>query len=173
MSELYHVGLTVSDIDKSYTFYHDVIGMSDDFDYNAYSSHGTLETGSSGVRYFTVKSDEFDKLTSTSGSVHRTSFLRDSSGFLLQLVQYVHGGDAPLELHHNRPGSVHFCFYFDDIIAKRREVEERGDVKLLSELIQITPTKLSFYAGDPDGVFVELLQSATKTADGANVKLRR
>src|SRR5260221_14650652 len=144
--------------------------MSDDFDYSAYSTHGTLGTGPSGVRYFTVRSNEFDRFFSTSGAVHRTSFLRDSGGLLLQLAEYVHGGGAPLELHHNRPGSVHFCFYFDDIIAKRREVEERGDVKLLSELIQITPNKLSFYAADPDGVFVELLQSATKTADGANFR---
>jgi catechol 2,3-dioxygenase-like lactoylglutathione lyase family enzyme len=148
MSELFHVGPTVSDIDKSYTFYHDVLGMVDDYDWGTRSdwSGAKITTGPSGVRYITIKSEAFDRLTSNPGSEIRTAYLRDSTGFLLQLTQYVAAGDRCVELRHNRAGSPHFCFYVDDVVSQRREMEQRGDVRLLSELVQITPEMRSFYA---------------------------
>jgi catechol 2,3-dioxygenase-like lactoylglutathione lyase family enzyme len=160
MGELFHVGLTVSDLDRSYAFYHDAIGMNDGYDWGSRTdwSGAQIKAGPSGVRYITIKTEAFDRLTSNPGSEIRTAYLRDSTGLLLQLTQYVRGGDAPVELRHNRAGSPHFCFYIDDVVAKRRELEERGDVRLLSDLVQITSEMRSFYAADPDGVPVEFLQ---------------
>jgi hypothetical protein len=53
---------------------------------------------------------------------------------------------------------MHFSFFVDDVDSKRAEIEQRGDVKVISDVVQITPSMRSFYVADPDGVPVEFLQ---------------
>jgi catechol 2,3-dioxygenase-like lactoylglutathione lyase family enzyme len=165
LSTLFHIGLTVTDLDRSTAFYRDVVGLRDDYDWSSRTdwSGADFSTTSGGVRYIGIKSEAFAELTSNPAAEILTAYLRSDNGLLLQLTQYVAGGGGTVELAHDRAGSPHFCFYVEDSAAKRAELEQRGDVKILSDLVQITPHMRSFYVADPDGVPIELLQHSVPT----------
>jgi catechol 2,3-dioxygenase-like lactoylglutathione lyase family enzyme len=136
--ELFHVGLTVKDLQRSLAFYRDVAGM----------EPGEIIDG---------QSPEFDTLTNNPGARLRAVHLKAGS-FMLQLLEYQAGGGATLDLHHNNVGSPHFCFYVPDVEAKYRELRARGDVIITSGIVPIARNMRSFYTEDPDGVPVEFLQ---------------
>jgi len=140
MAELFHVGLTVKNLERSVAFYRDVAGMKE---------HEW--------RMMNVSSNEFDTLTNNPGAELKVAHLTLGS-FMLQLIEYVAGGGTTLDLHHNNVGSPHLCIYVPDVEAKYKELQQRGDVTITSSLVQIAPTMRSFYTEDPDGVPVEFLQ---------------
>jgi catechol 2,3-dioxygenase-like lactoylglutathione lyase family enzyme len=140
MAELFHVGLTVKNLERSLAFYRDVVGMKED-----------------GERRLNIKSKEFDTLTNNPGAQLKVAHLTAGS-FMLQLIEYVAAGGITLDLHHNHIGSPHLSFYVPDVEAKYRELQQRRDVTITSGVVQITPTMRSFYTEDPDGVPVEFLQ---------------
>src|SRR5205823_11681263 len=105
-----------------------------------------------------VKSKAFDTLTNNPGAQLKVAHLT-AGPFMLQLIEYAAAGGITLDLHHNNVGSPHMSFYVPDIEAKYREVQQRGEVKITSGLVQIAPTMRSFYTEDPDGVPVEFLQA--------------
>lgn len=142
MAELFHVGLTVKNLERSLAFYRDVVGM---------------QPG----EQFEVKSREFDTLTNNPGAQLKVCYLTAGS-FMLQLIEYAAGGGTTLGLHHNNVGSPHMSFYVSDVEAKYKEVQQRGDVKITSGLVQILSTMRSFYTEDPDGVPIEFLQVTKK-----------
>ncbi len=140
MAELFHVGLTVKNLQRSIAFYRDVVGMREtEFHMN------------------NVKSKEFDTLTNNPGAELKVAHLTLDS-FMLQLIEYVAGGGKTLDLHHNHVGSPHLCIYVADVEAKLKDVQQRGDVTITSGLVQIAANMRSFYTEDPDGVPVEFLQ---------------
>jgi lactoylglutathione lyase len=138
MSELFHVGLTVKDLQRSLAFYRDVAGM----------ASGEIFDG---------QSQEFDTLTNNPGARLRGVHLT-AGPFMLQLLEYKAGGGSTLDLHHNNTGSPHLCFYVPNVEAKYAELQQRGDVKITSSIVQIAHNMRSFYTEDPDGVPVEFLQ---------------
>jgi catechol 2,3-dioxygenase-like lactoylglutathione lyase family enzyme len=138
MAELFHVGLTVKDLDRSLAFYRDVAGMT-------------------AGQPFDGQSKEFDTLTNNSGARLRGVHLT-AGPFMLQLLEYKAAGGGVLDLHHNKIGSPHLSFYVPDVEAKYAELKRRGDVTITSELVQIARNMRSFYTEDPDGVPVEFLQ---------------
>jgi catechol 2,3-dioxygenase-like lactoylglutathione lyase family enzyme len=138
MAELFHVGLTVKDPERSLVFYRDVAGM----------TAGKIQLG---------QSAEFDTLTNNPGARLRAVHLKAGS-FVLQLLEYEAGGGATLDLHHNNVGSPHLCFNVPDVDAKFAEVHARGDVKVTSDIVPIARNARSFYTEDPDGVPVEFVQ---------------
>jgi catechol 2,3-dioxygenase-like lactoylglutathione lyase family enzyme len=140
MAELFHVGLTVKNLERSIAFYRDVAGMKEE-----------------GERMLNVKSKNFEILTNNPGAELKVTHLT-AGPFMLQLIEYVASGGATLDLHHNNVGSPHLCFYVPDVEAKYKEVHQRGDVTITSGLVQIAPNMRSFYTEDPDGVPVEFLQ---------------
>jgi glyoxylase I family protein len=134
----FHVGLTVSDIERSLRFYLDVVGLDE-----AYQT--VMET------------EAFDRLTNNRGTKIRVAGLT-AGAFMLQLVEYVSGGGKTLDLEHRNVGNPHLSFYCDDPPALRKRLEQRGDVNITSEIVEINPGQLSFYVADPDGVPVEFIQ---------------
>lgn len=144
MAALFHVGLTVKNLERSAAFYRDVVGMTEEAD-----------------RMFSVKFREFDALTNNPGAELNVAHLT-LGPFMLQLIEYVNKGGVTLDLHHNNVGSPHLSIYVPDVDAKYRQVRQRGDVTITSELVQITPTMRSFYTEDPDGVPVEFLEKTEK-----------
>jgi lactoylglutathione lyase len=140
MAELFHVGLTIKNLERSIAFYRDVVGMQE-----------------TEFRFNNAKSKEFDTLTNNPGAELKVAHLTLDS-FMLQLIEYVAGGGTTLDLHHNNIGSPHLCIYVPDVEAKLKEVQQRGDVVITSGLVQIAPNMRSFYTEDPDGVPVEFLQ---------------
>jgi lactoylglutathione lyase len=140
MSELFHVGLTVKNLERSIAFYRDVVGMKE----NEW-------------KMMNAKSKEFDTLTNNPGAELNVAHLT-LGPFMLQLIEYAAKGGVTLDLHHNNVGSPHLCIYVPDVEAKLKEVQQRGDVVITSGLVQIAPNMRSFYTEDPDGVPVEFLQ---------------
>ncbi len=137
--KLLHTGLTVTDLDRSLTFYRDVVGMTQSA---AFEGHN----------------DWFDRLTNNVGTDLRVAHLRLGS-FELQLIEYRAGGSGDhAELAHNRIGSPHLCFLVDDVEAKFASVRARGDVTITSEVTDLVAGARSFYTTDPDGVPVEFVQ---------------
>jgi len=140
MAELFHVGLTVKNLERSIAFYRDVVGMKE-----------------TEWQMLNVRSEQFDTLTNNPGAELKVAHLTLDS-FMLQLIEYVAKGGTTLDLHHNNVGSPHLCIYIPDVEAKLKEVQQRGDVVITSCLVQIAPNMRSFYTEDPDGVPVEFLQ---------------
>lgn len=141
----HHVGLTVSDIERSVAFYRDVLGMSlvrrrphVGHDYIA------LQTGQAGV-----------VLSAASLKVSPES--RQS----LELAQYLQGAGPPAETATNRSGVSHLCLTVNDLRACHAELKARG-VSFKSDPVLITagPNKggLVVYLSDPDGYTLELFQ---------------
>lgn len=138
MTGLFHVGLTVSDLDRSAAFYSRVAGME--------------------VRSVTeVESEAFGRLTGNPGARLRTALL-GAGDFHLQLVEYLAGGGAHLDLDHRHVGSPHLSFWVEDADARRRELLGEPGVRVTSELASVVPGIRSFYVADPDGVPVELIE---------------
>jgi len=138
MAELFHVGLTVKDLEQSLKFYREVAGMT-------------------ASEIFDGQSREFDTLTNNPGARLRGVHLK-AGPFMLQLLEYKAGGGDMLDLHHNKAGSPHLSFYVPDVEAKYADLKKRGDVAITSGLVQIARNMRSFYTEDPDGVPVEFLQ---------------
>lgn len=163
MSTFHHVGLTVRDIEQSYGFYRDVVGMhlwnqEAELDVKP-PEERTIGLTAGGLEINSVRSDAFDRLTNNPGSEIKYLNLESADRALVfQLIEYVAGGRPGVDLDHNVPGSMHFSFFVDDVDSKRAEIERRGDVKIISDVVQITPSMRSFYVADPDGVPVEFIQ---------------
>ena len=161
--EFHHAGFTVRDIERSFAFYREVVGMTvwnqeEELDVKPPEERQT-EVGHTGVEISSVRSNAFDRLTNNPGSeIKYLNLVSADRKLVFQLIEYVAGGGPELELDHNRPGSLHFSFFVDDVAAKHAEIERRGDVKIISDVVQITPSMRSFYVADPDGVPVEFLE---------------
>jgi len=144
LPELFHVGLTVTDLDRSVAFYRDVVGM---------DVQSTVE----------VDSDGFRRLTGNPRALLRTALLV-SGLFQLQLVQYLAGGGSPLNPDHHLPGAPHLSFWCSDVAALRRRLAADPGVLVTSEIESVVPGLESFYVLDPDGIPVEFIERSRTTA---------
>ena len=148
---LWHVGLTVRDLLTSLEFYTSVLGLR--------------------VEYLQEeRSQDFDRLTANSGTHVRVAWLTDGA-IVLQLIEYVAGGDGALDLVHRRAGTPHLSFYVDDADEAYARLAARGDIELPGAVCDIGRHGRSFYITDPDGVPVELWQSVGEPRDRFNREL--
>ena len=138
MAELFHVGLTVKNLERSIAFYRDVIGLKEG---------DRLELKSEAYRTYTKNPAAHIKFT-----------YMTSDDFTLQLIEYVGGGGDALDLSHNRAGCLHLAFRVPDADAKLREIQQRGNGEVISEIVQLSSRSRNFYAKDPDGVLIEFSQ---------------
>lgn len=145
LHELHHLGLTVSDIERSIVFYRDVLGMTlirrrphVDNDYVA------LQTGYQNVvlnvASFKVSPDSLQSL---------------------EVVQYMNHVGSPAETATNRAGNSHLCLLVDDLRACHADLKAKG-VRFKSDPVTITAGPnaggLVVYFYDPDGYTLELFQ---------------
>lgn len=138
MTRLNHIGITVTDLDESLSFYRDVIGFELD-----------LRTR--------VAGEWFDTLTRNGGADIEIAMLR-LADFTLQLVEYHAAGGATLPLAHHNVGSPHLSIEVDDLDARHEKIAASGRHDP-TPIVDIMGTGIrSFYVDDPDGVPVELLQ---------------
>jgi catechol 2,3-dioxygenase-like lactoylglutathione lyase family enzyme len=134
-----HVGLTVTNLERSIAFYRDVVGLDVQ------------------VEHFRTGGEWFDTLTENSGAVIDGAMLGDES-FTLQLLQYEEGGEPAAVTGHNRVGNLHLSINVADAVAKREEVLAAG-AHHPTPLVELpVPGACSFYVHDPDGVPVEFIQ---------------
>lgn len=137
-ADMFHVGLTVADLDRSLGFYRDLLGMN------------VLSVAD-------LDSEGFARLTRNPPARLRTALLAAGT-FQLQLVQYTSGGGAPLVLDHRHPGSPHLSFWVPDVDSLYDQLSRLPGVTVTSEPEDVVPGVRSLYLADPDGVPVELIQ---------------
>jgi catechol 2,3-dioxygenase-like lactoylglutathione lyase family enzyme len=145
VDSMYHVGFTVSDIERSIEFYRDALGLS------LYRrQQGTAEY--------------IGRITGFPGARLEIALLRlpDGSG-MLELLQYVSHPAPATPRETNRPGNGHLCFKVTDIHAAAAELRQRG-ATLISDPVEVTAGihqgAWGLYLRDPDGFTVELFQPA-------------
>ena len=142
-----HVGLTVTDLDRSVAFYRDVLGL---------SYLGEME----------MKGPETEKLFQRKGCKARVAYLNGSQELAappVELIQFV-----GQETEHQagdlfRTSISELCFAVEDIDREYQRLKELG-VEFLSEPQTFDSTEYGFgksravYFRDPDGIVLELLQ---------------
>lgn len=143
-----HVGLTVTNLDRSVTFYRDVLGL---------SYLGEME----------MEGPETEQLFQRKGCRARVAYLngsREVGAPPVELIQFV--GQEP-ECQAGdlfRTSISELCFAVADMDREYRRLKELG-VEFLSEPQTFDSTEYGFgksravYLRDPDGIVLELLQT--------------
>lgn len=142
MSRVHHIGLTVSDIERSVAFYRDMLGLTVIARRETNADYVGKQTGYEGVTL---------KVASLR--------VRPDSEQSIEMVQYVTHGAAAIEPATNRPGSTHLCFEVNDLRGAYEDLRRRG-VQFKTEPVEITsgPNQGGWgvYFYDPDRYVIEL-----------------
>ena len=149
--EVHHVGLTVKDIDRSLAFYEKMFGVTPLF----------------------VNSASGDELSTSLGvpdAKLRFAFLQFGDG-VVELLSYDNPRKESFTRRNCDVGSAHVCIHVDDIRSAYEELKEK-DAEFFSEPLRIDGGPLdgcSFvYLRDPDGITLELFETAKKSPAGEN-----
>jgi catechol 2,3-dioxygenase-like lactoylglutathione lyase family enzyme len=141
-----HVGITVTDLDRSTEFY------------TAFGGEVMI-----GGRFAGPDMDRGLGLPEVSMQVRMIRF----DGFVLELLQYDSPASEPYALRNSSAGATHVAFGVADLHALYEELSERG-VEFVSEPIPIEDGPYHggywVYAKDPDGISVEFLQPGPEFA---------
>jgi lactoylglutathione lyase len=137
-----HVGLTVSNLERSIAFYRDLLGFT-----------VAYERGE-------VTADYMPRLVGIPGARLKIAGL-DIPGLHLDLVEYIEPRGAPAAGPTSDVGNVHVGFTVDDLWAAYRRLSDAG-VKFKSEPVSpsVGPNKggWAIYFVDPDGITLEMIQ---------------
>jgi catechol 2,3-dioxygenase-like lactoylglutathione lyase family enzyme len=138
-----HVGICVSDLDRSVRFYCDGLG---------FEKAETFEVG-----------QEFARPLEVAGQVECTSQFVRLGGFAIELLYYASPGvtGTPSRTR-NQLGITHLSFYVDDIEgAIPRVVAAGGTLLPETRFGEDDPASIDIvFLTDPDGTRVELMQAA-------------
>jgi catechol 2,3-dioxygenase-like lactoylglutathione lyase family enzyme len=150
-SRLHHVGIPVSDLDRSIAWYEHVLGLV--LNKRAPSSGKELSLA--------VEVPE--------AQMH-VAFLAVGDHLLLELLEYTHPRGRPYDLANCDVGAVHVCFEVDDIRAAYADLTAAG-IAFNHPPIELGPDAGDLagywfaYFRDPDGVQLELFQLAPGTTN--------
>ena len=134
---LFHVGLTVTDLERSLRFYQDVAGFQ--------LSRRTQVSGEWLDNLFNLKAVRLDVAQ------------LELEGLSLQLVQHLQGSPQSLTLKHNHVGTPHLSIYVGDVHSQLQKAQAHG-VTTTSDIVTLGAGNThSFYVTDPDGVPVEFI----------------
>jgi lactoylglutathione lyase len=135
MAVINHVGLCVTDLDRSRRFYEAVLGFTHQRD---------LE----------VPDVAASKLLQIREPVGCTAVYLERDGFVLELLHFDRDGNAPRrDRTFTEPGLTHISFSVDDVSAACAQVEAHGGEVLTDTDIG----GLAINVRDPDGQILELL----------------
>lgn len=148
---IHHAAFQVSDLDRSVSFYRDVLGLELVVERN-------------------VQGGYMAELMGYPGTHLRLAFLR-AGNELLELIQYLEPVGNPVDTTKYNPGTAHVCFRVSDLKAVYRHVLEQG-ASIQSGPVAITsgPNRGGFamYLYDSDGIAVELLQTPVGPPAGSS-----
>jgi len=149
LCDLHHLGLTVTDIERSITFYRDLLGMT------LVRHRPRVDSG-----YVSLQTGYPDLVLNVA------SFkVTPESSQSLELVQYMNHAGTSAEIATNRAGTSHLCLAVSDLHACYANLQSKG-VHFKSTPVTITagPNEggLVVYFLDPDGYILELFQPAAK-----------
>ncbi len=149
-----HVGITVSDLDRSVAFYRDLLGF-----------HVAYERGE-------VTAEYMPRLVGIPGARLKIAGL-DIPGLHLDLIEYLQPRGAGVAGPTSDVGNVHVGYTVDDLWAAYRRLSSAG-VRFKSEPVSPTtgPNQggWAVYFVDPDGITLEMIQPpkpATQTGRGS------
>jgi len=136
-----HIGLSVSDLDRSVAFYRDILG---------------LEV----VRILEPSPDSpLEKVVGLPGCRARIAHMQSEKG-MLELFEYITPRGKPIPIDHRQAdnGFIHMGFTSTDARSDYRVLRENG-VKFLSDPVEFRPGVWIFYFYGPDGEVCEMRQT--------------
>lgn len=147
VGRIYHVGLTVSDLDRSIAFYRDILGL---------EFQGEIF----------MKGEETDKMFRKDNCKARVAYLNGSKAIEappVELIQFVDNEIHKTQSDLFTTSISEVCFYTDDIDSVYRTLIE-NHVECLSEPQYFDfradgfGESRAFYFRDPDGIILEMMQ---------------
>ena len=151
ISRPHHMGIQVSDLDRSVAFYRDTLGFEVVFQWNPQAEY---------IRTITGYPD---------ADIHAAVLrLPGESGVFLEILEYRNVTKAPVDTRTGNPGTAHLAFFTDDCDALYEELVAKG---VPSVSAPVTPTMgpntggRAVYMIDPDGIRVEFI-TTKQTFDG-------
>jgi lactoylglutathione lyase len=137
-----HTSFTVSDLDRSISFYRDLLGME--------------------LISLAGRDPAFvEKVTGILGANLKVAYLQ-APGHRLELIQYLRPPGKKLDLQTNNVGCAHLAFNVDDLPRMYAEMKAKGVYfKSAPQEVPAGPNKgtLTVYFTDPDGITLEFLQT--------------
>ena len=147
LKAVHHVGLVVTDLDRSIRFYHDLLGLPFANEPTPWFDGPALEKG-----------------VGVPGARLRQTSLWVGEHSTMELIEYANrpaSSTAPVPNHHL--GAAHVCFKVADIHATKAELESQG-VTFYSDVNVVDEGPLAgwrwCYFSDPDGLALELVEVA-------------
>ena len=147
LCDIHHLGMTVSDIERSIAFYRDTLGMT------LVGRRECVEEG------YVAKQTGYDGVRLSVASFR----IRPDSPSSLEVVQYLNHTGEPVDTSTNRPGGTHLCILVDDLSAAYKQLMSQG-VRFKSDPVEITagPNRGGkvIYFCDPDNYVLEMFEPA-------------
>jgi len=145
MAVVNHVGLCVTDLDRSRRFYEEVLGFTHQRD-------------------LLVPDVAASRLLQVPEPVGCTAVYLEREGFVLELLHFDRDGNAPQRVRSfTEPGLTHISFSVDDVDAACTLVEQHG-----GEVLRDTDVGgLAINVRDPDGQILELLPMSYREGLGS------
>ena len=147
VGRIYHVGLTVSDLERSIAFYRDVLGL---------EFQGEIF----------MEGEETDKMFRRVNCKARVAYLNGSKAVEappVELIQFVNNEVKKVSSDLFTTSISEVCFYTDDIDSAYKHLVD-NNVECLSELQYFDfradgfGESRAFYFRDPDGIILEMMQ---------------
>ncbi len=147
LQAVHHVGLVVSDLDRSIYFYHDLLG---------------LPFANEPTPWF--EGPELEKGVGVPGAKLRQVCFWAGGHTMMELIEYDNRPTSSTEsVPNNHLGAAHVCFRVDDVHATKAELERQG-VPFYSDVNVVDSGPLAgwrwVYFSDPDGLALELVEIA-------------
>jgi len=144
ITTLDHLAVTVSDMDRSLTFYRDLLGLRE-------------------VERHRLEGETISTMAGKPGVVMQVVRLAapDTPGVLLDLQQYLAPEGRVSDARLGDVAQAHFCFGVADLAGAYRDLTARG-VEFVSQPVQFDlewGTVHVVFLKDPDGFVVELVQA--------------
>jgi catechol 2,3-dioxygenase-like lactoylglutathione lyase family enzyme len=147
VSEVDHVGLTVTDLERSIEFYTSVLECSIVMRQEKEGGYLAAIVGYPGAH------------------VLMTHLQPPGGGPRIELFQYVVPESAPRDLEPRNVGNAHICFVVDDLAVLYDRLVEKG-ITTISPPVEVdtgvNAGGASLYLYDPDGITLELFQRPKK-----------
>jgi len=145
ITKAHHMGLQVADLDRSIAFYRDVLGFAVVFRWNPQAEY---------IRELVGYPD---------ADIHAVILRLPATDVALELLEYRNVEREAVDPRTANPGTAHIAFYVDDLDALYEDLRTRGVPSVSSP---VTPTigpnrgGRAVYMLDPDGIRIELIQTA-------------
>lgn len=149
----HHVGITVASLERSLSFYRDLLGFEEVFRWNPKADYIGILVGYPDV------------------DLHAVVLRMPGASGMLELLEYRNVDGSTIDSRNGNSGTCHVAFLVANLDAVYERLLDNG---VLSVSLPIAPTigpnkgGRAVYMIDPDGVRVELIQTARSFDDFAN-----